>query len=94
MAAICKEHGIEFDAYFLPPEPSEEDWGALRQRLDSKQWKVVSIGSGFRLSDKHTTLLEDVVNTTLATVHPMPKVEGMIIKTANIIRKWGEYSSQ
>ncbi|KAM0546629.1 hypothetical protein ACHAPJ_010767 [Fusarium lateritium] len=74
MAAICKENGIDFDAYFLPPEPSEEDWRALRQRLESKQWKVVSVGSGFRLSDKHTPLLEDVVNTTLATVHPMPKL--------------------
>ncbi|KAF4969762.1 hypothetical protein FSARC_3066 [Fusarium sarcochroum] len=74
MTAICKDNGIDFDAWFVPPEPSEADWNDLTQRLKSKEWKVVSIGSGFRLSDKHTTLLEDVVNTTLATVHPMPKL--------------------
>ncbi|KAF4453701.1 hypothetical protein F53441_3710 [Fusarium austroafricanum] len=74
MAAVCKENAIYFDAYFIPAEPAAEDWRDLHQRLESKAWRVVSIGSGLRITDQHTALLEGVVNAVLSTVHPTPKL--------------------
>jgi hypothetical protein len=74
MAQACSDVGIAFDARFIHADLPEEERVSLKECLKSKQWAVVSVGSGLRLDEANTRLLEDVVDMVLSTVKPTPKL--------------------
>lgn len=73
MAAAAEvEAGIAFEGFFVHAEPPTQEREDLKQKLRSKQWAVVQIGSGLRLAKEQTAVLEDVVNLVLENVRPAP----------------------
>ena len=74
MAQAAAGHGFEFEAQFIHADFPLEEGLQLIEVLKSKPWAVVAIGSGLRLLEKHTRLLETVMNCILVHVQPMPKL--------------------
>ena len=74
MAEEALKADIAFEAMFIHSELPQDERSELQKKLESKNWAIVGIGSGLRLTEENTRLLEDVVNMVLSAVHPAPKL--------------------
>lgn len=74
MGQEAASHGFDFEAQFIHADFPWEEERQLIEILKSKPWAIVAIGSGLRLLEENTRLLETIINCVLVRAQPTPKL--------------------